>query len=400
MTPSVRTVEQISAIILTNDISTRVLRICTILGPLATHLRSAFNFYTPRRRASSRSTLLLRHFHSFYCSDKSSIAMQVPASVIVWLVFQIAGPQVLLPILIGTFLFSKARRDVTLINLAATFCVSGVCGSLLLYTNEFVGPEPNKSLCIFQAAAVDASPPMWATAALALVLHVRFTVKEFLGMRTQGMPWTVTSLVAPYVVFIAALIGNVVVGIRNPDRVSRARRQRYCDLASDSSVTPTVVITGLIFAVVTALSCPTFLRVYRFSGRISRSREQLGPIKLAIRLFIFLTYAVGGSIFCFWSTVDHNDVTARDIYGAIAGVVFFFIFATSRDILHVWGLWPSQGQEEDAHSKLRVLRRLSDARGNGDVEMVMEEEMEFPVKELVFPELAHHSARPGRMSLS
>jgi hypothetical protein len=77
-------------------------------------------------------------------------------------------------------MFTKARRDATLINLGATLMMSSICSCLLsvvspnralplisthpyqsLYTNEYLGPEPNKPLCILQAAAFGASGPMF-----------------------------------------------------------------------------------------------------------------------------------------------------------------------------------------------------------------------------------------------
>lgn len=49
----------------------------------------------------------------------------------IWITFQTVGGHFLTPILIATFLFSKAKRDSTLINLGLTFVLTSVFNCLL-----------------------------------------------------------------------------------------------------------------------------------------------------------------------------------------------------------------------------------------------------------------------------
>ena len=116
-----------------------------------------------------------------------------------WLSFQIIGGHFLVPILVVTFLFSKAKRDATLINFGFTLILCSINNCLLsviplcyttstnhesvsrLYAHEYLGPEPNKSLCIFQAAAFGASAPMFVLSLSRLINWARLT-----HSRSQG----------------------------------------------------------------------------------------------------------------------------------------------------------------------------------------------------------------------
>jgi hypothetical protein len=112
----------------------------------------------------------------------STASPHVRVLIDVWFSFQIIGGHVLVPILIATFLLTKAKRDATLINLGVTLTLSSIFNCLLsvvprvppqaithppdsrLYADQYVGPEPNRRLCIFQAAAFGASAPMFVPA--------------------------------------------------------------------------------------------------------------------------------------------------------------------------------------------------------------------------------------------
>jgi len=49
----------------------------------------------------------------------------------IWFSFHIVGGHFLIPVLLVTFLLSKAKRDVTLVNLGVTLSLSSVCNCLL-----------------------------------------------------------------------------------------------------------------------------------------------------------------------------------------------------------------------------------------------------------------------------
>ncbi|KAI0295238.1 hypothetical protein BC826DRAFT_909416 [Russula brevipes] len=89
----------------------------------------------------------------------STASPHVRVLIEVWFSFQIIGGHFLVPVLIATFLLTKAKRDATLINLGVTLTLSSIFNCLLLYADQYVGPEPNRRLCIFQAACSARVPP-------------------------------------------------------------------------------------------------------------------------------------------------------------------------------------------------------------------------------------------------
>ncbi len=117
----------------------------------------------------------------------------------IWFSFHVVGGHFLIPVLLVTFLLSKAKRDATLINFGLTISFSSVINCLLsvvprprpfpithasasrLYTHEYLGPEPNKGLCIVQAAAFGASAPMsvlsYSSLCFSQCLHVQQVVR-------------------------------------------------------------------------------------------------------------------------------------------------------------------------------------------------------------------------------
>lgn len=63
--------------------------------------------------------------------DRGSF-MSPETKLAIWFSFQILGGQIMMPILVATFVFSKtAKRDPTLVNLCGTFILTGFCGCLL-----------------------------------------------------------------------------------------------------------------------------------------------------------------------------------------------------------------------------------------------------------------------------
>ena len=64
-------------------------------------------------------------------TDPTRVAHRSNAYLVFWFLFQILGGQVLMLVLIGTFLFTRARRHASLVNLCASFVLTGICSSLL-----------------------------------------------------------------------------------------------------------------------------------------------------------------------------------------------------------------------------------------------------------------------------
>ncbi|KAF8483721.1 hypothetical protein DFH94DRAFT_321978 [Russula ochroleuca] len=225
----------------------------------------------------------------------------------VWFSFHIIGGHFLVPVLITTFLFSKARRDATLINFGITIILSSITNCLLLYAHEYLGPEPNKTLCIFQAAAFGASAPMWSVAALTLVLQIRSRVE------LKDVRWLFTMLMMPYISFIAFSVVILVVGLQRPDTVTRSRRTLYCSMEWRS-----------IYAAPCAWSA-------RFNERkFASSRSPSGSS---------FSWRTSSSPWTSLLSISDRHTYARDIYTSTFGVAYFLVFGSQPDVLWAWCFW-------------------------------------------------------------
>ncbi|KAI9452810.1 hypothetical protein F5148DRAFT_496358 [Russula earlei] len=235
-----------------------------------------------------------------------------------------------MPVLIVTFLFSKARRDATLINLGITIMLSSICNCLLLYAHEYLGPEPNKRLCIFQAAAFGANAPMCAVAALTLVIQIRSRLE------LKNVRWLPFMLLAPYLVFIAFFVANLIVGSRRPDTVTRARRTFYCSVESRTLSLVSIGFTSVAALIAVGGGAMLSFHLYNFLRIVRKARRpQIRVIPLAIRLVLFMVYLFFALVTSLWSIHDQKTFI-RDIYISTFGVAYFLAFGTQRDVFRAW----------------------------------------------------------------
>ncbi|KAI0302314.1 hypothetical protein B0F90DRAFT_204909 [Multifurca ochricompacta] len=250
----------------------------------------------------------------------------------IWFTFQIIGGHFLTPLLLITFLFSKAKRDATLFSLGVTLVLSSICNCLLLYTNQYLGPEPNKVLCIFQAACFGASAPMLSVATMALVWQIRSRVKM------KAVEWLSLIIVAPYITFVAFLIVITVLGSRRPDTVTRARRKFYCSIESRVISLISIAFTSTAALLATGFTVTLCFQICRFLRIVHQTRRgQIPILPLATRFIIFMMYlffAFGSSL---WSIRDRQTFI-RDIYASTFGIAYFIVFGTQRDVLQAWHL--------------------------------------------------------------
>lgn len=263
----------------------------------------------------------------------STTPPDVRALFYAWFSLNIIAGHFLVPVLVITFLFSKAKRDATLINFGIILILTSIINCLLLYTSEYLGPEPSKGLCIFQAAGFGASAPTWAVAALTLVVQIRSKVE------LKRAPWLFFMIIMPYIVLVAFMILILVVGFQRPDTVTRARRTLYCSLESRLISLFSIGFTFLNCLVAFGLGvsmCYQICNILRMVRQVQRSQIRLIP--LAVRLLIFLGYLFLGLLTGLMSIWGRHTYP-RDIYTSTFGIAFFIVFGSQRDALRVWCFW-------------------------------------------------------------
>jgi len=154
-------------------------------------------------------------------------------------------------------------------------------------------------------------------------------------------------LIAPYIVFIAFLIPTLILGLRRPDTVTRARRTLYCSIESRYLSLVSIGFTSTAVIVAVGLGAMLTYQICNFLRILSRARRpQIRIIPLAIRLLLFMLYLFIALLTSLWSIRD-NFTFVRDIYTSTFGVVYFLTFGTQCDVFRTWCFW----RKDDARSK-------------------------------------------------
>jgi len=187
-----------------------------------------------------------------------------------YLFFHIAGAHVLLPILVGTFIFVRITRLPTLLNMLLIWIWNGILSCLLLYANQYALPTPGRGICIAQASLIWAAAPMYSCSIFCLILHVWW------GCRNSAKYGTCASykvnstlsavlLLLPYVLFLGFGTLGAVVAMSDPAAVTLSRRVLYCAVGHGQYSTSTSATTAafLLLASVVEELCSS-------SGNIGR----------------------------------------------------------------------------------------------------------------------------------
>ncbi|KAM5533458.1 hypothetical protein V8D89_012896 [Ganoderma adspersum] len=262
----------------------------------------------------------------------------------IWLFFNIAGDQILLPLLVLTLLFSRTvTRHPTIINVCVTWIIAGIVSSLLFYTGKHVGPEPEKDMCIAQMALIASAPPMTSVAALALVYYTWSTFRHsklHTGPRAPiSRLTTICLLVAPYAVYACFVAVGTHLGLQYPERVDRSRRLLYCSIDNAIYNNVIVLFTAGVCLLTAALQAYLFVKLSHSGTLLRRAASGTTPdLHIAVRVGIFVAYIVATSSVMLSTLSPAWDPNRGfpDLFGASAGTMLFFVFATQPDVLRAW----------------------------------------------------------------
>ncbi|KAI0648048.1 hypothetical protein C8Q79DRAFT_906641 [Trametes meyenii] len=287
--------------------------------------------------------------------DAGDIGSNAHADLLIWFIFKIGGDQILLPLLVLTFILSRSiSRHPTMVNVCCTWILAGIISSLLLYAHQEVGPEPDKALCMAQAVLIMPVPPMTSVAALALVYHTWSTFRPS-ALRTGRVKTalhsrfvTIGLLAAPYVTHVCWALGTLSIALRDPSKVSRAHNFFYCSIDSNPlqcliltrnrypSTTPLALFTACVCLLATILEVHLVIVLSRHWRALRRAGMEPGvDLQLVVRVGIFVTYVFCGMVVMV-ATVFSPKSVLPDMFAASVGTAFFAVFATQPDVLRVW----------------------------------------------------------------
>ncbi|KAH9891684.1 hypothetical protein C8Q73DRAFT_762976 [Cubamyces lactineus] len=274
--------------------------------------------------------------------NEGGLGSSAHANLIMWFIFEIGGDQVLLPLLVATFLFSrKLVRHPTMINVCCTWILTGVVSSLLLYSRQQSGPEPDRALCVIQATLIAPVPPMTSTAVLALVYSTWSTFRPFRmiplrGASKQSRTITLALLAAPYVVHLCFATVALRAALADPSRVTRERRFFYCSVEFSPYTISLCVYTAVVCLIATFLEVHLIIMLSRHRKALRCAGLSSGiDTQLIIRVGIFVAYVFCGMLVEIVGVLGVHTVLP-DMFAASVGTAFFLIFATQPDVLRVW----------------------------------------------------------------
>ncbi|KAI0670779.1 hypothetical protein C8Q78DRAFT_811543 [Trametes maxima] len=267
--------------------------------------------------------------------DAGDVGLNAHADLLIWFIFEIGGDQILLPLLVLTFILSRSiSRHPTMVNVCCTWILAGIISSLLLYAHQQVGPEPDKALCIAQAVLIMPVPPMTSVSALALVYHTWSTFRpSALRTRSAKVPLhnrfvTVGLLAAPYVTHVCWAAGALSIALRDPGKVSRSHNFFYCSIDSNPFTTPLALFTACVCLLATLLEIHLVIVLSRHWRALRRAGIKPGvDLQLVVRVGIFVTYVFSGMVVMV-ATVFSPKSILPDMFAASVGTAFFAVFAT------------------------------------------------------------------------
>jgi len=253
-----------------------------------------------------------------------------------------------LPLLLGIIVFSRRiTRHGTLINLCATFILTGTVSCLLVFAGKaaITDPEPSPNLCLLQASMIYGMPPLTATAAFMLVLQMWFKIRAahfgevYEDKDHRARLWIM--IITPYVGYLITVLATAVVGANDPSRVSRNRRLFYCSVDflplsnAITLVSAVVLFATLVFEVWTIVFLVKHHSFMKAQG--SNIRKTI-DISFSLRTILFGIYVLGCMSISLLSITSPAS-PAPDLVISTAGTVLILVFGTQADILRVLCFW-------------------------------------------------------------
>ncbi|KAJ3880239.1 hypothetical protein F5051DRAFT_170474 [Lentinula edodes] len=241
--------------------------------------------------------------------------------------------------------FSLIRRHLTWYNFLASWIISSLSYSLLLFAGQIDLSGEKKSevpfgLCVFQSSVIYASPPLSAATMLGMVAQIWFSVHLMLFKRPMIAQKLMTRivLILPYMLFLGISTEALVFGLMYPDSVRVTGSGMYCNsgLAIPGRISAGVVAVVLVPVVVIEILIIASLRKFWSVFKSPGTSPSINTLSMIIRVLLFSIFgilALGLSLFFFF-TIHHG--AALNIVIAFIPIMAVFTFASQKDLLEVW----------------------------------------------------------------
>jgi len=262
---------------------------------------------------------------------------------------------ILLPLLVATFIFSRAKRHPTLVNLCITWIFSGVFAILLFYADQLTRPEPSIPLCIAQATLLYGITPMWSVAVFMLFYFMAMAVRCDPMKSPMGRWKLLVMLTSPYIAQFSFSVAALILSLEHPEKVTRQLRFLYCALDHPKLSLANSLFTLLMCIGIVVLEIHLGIVAYRNHCGLRKAGKCSNGLDFAfyLRVLIFGAYIAFGMIVNIVSIFQPGSVVP-DVYAATAGTGVFLVFGTQQDVLNVWCFWRRGSKEDEASGSIQV----------------------------------------------
>ncbi|KAL5533774.1 hypothetical protein ACEPAG_234 [Sanghuangporus baumii] len=305
-----------------------------------------------------------------------------------YLGIQIAGGQILLPILVLTVLFSKrVKRHPVFISFCISWILSSIIYSLLLYrgrsSDDLLSLNPSYTVCLVQASLISGIQAMTSCTNLTLVIHLwqlmrQCPVSEHRGMgfswrSRKEMLFDYALLVTPYLIFISFTVAIMVIG-GNPAETADGSGfipgsnlsisgPFYCIILQNANFSHSLDPGLNILRSVVGFCCSISL-ITPTKKRTFLKRNTFNWMALFSRITLFSGYRIVAVILNI-ILIDHPDTLLLvgivknnsfngviDFFNAANPFIVLVVFASEKDIWSVWCFWRKEDSQAEENPSL------------------------------------------------
>ncbi|KAF5383233.1 hypothetical protein D9615_004917 [Tricholomella constricta] len=212
---------------------------------------------------------------------------------------------------------------------------------LLFFGGSLNGPQPPYTLCLIQGIMIYAAPLLTAGTTLALTVQIWFLVRPVVtsaSSKTGRIPPVLLTvlLIFPYILYVAFLVGTLVVGWRDPRTVRRVGSGMYCSFANKI---PGRLTTGLVLLIMVPCVVLEILICKALRLQWAFFKRQPDALSMALRVvaFTFVGILSIALSVVFFFMIRHGS--ELNIVISILPVSAVLIFGTQPDLLRVWMFW-------------------------------------------------------------
>ncbi|EFI26737.1 hypothetical protein CC1G_15661 [Coprinopsis cinerea okayama7 len=217
------------------------------------------------------------------------------ALVRVFIILQMIGCFSFAFMIFSALVFPSVRRHPVWYN----FCLSWVMFSLSYSLLSFAGQQftlSSQTICKAQAAMVYAAPFLAGGSSIALVLQLLLNILAVLSHSPVKRSFPIisfSSIVVPWVMWTAIVIGVVVLIEQNPQLVSISHNGTFCIVIRSPVPRLTAIAAAVSSIAIVALEVVISYLLYRHRAIKDIFRQSLA---MAVRVFIFTAVAMTAAV--------------------------------------------------------------------------------------------------------